>query len=107
MECWALAMEHFHDLMMSSPGAFLAAKELVNQQRAARIAPLPMRVLLTCPLVPRGFRTAEWGRRLSGLMRPRVCDATCPVTRTNVPITEILFCLQVRWRGRWWSWRAQ
>ena len=94
VETWALSTGDFHDLMMSVPEWFLAAKVIVNMQRAARLPPLPMRVVLDCPLVPPGFRTMEWGRKLTGLMQPRVCDVTYPVTQANLEVTEVIFCMQ-------------
>lgn len=45
------------------------------------------------PLLPPGFRSVEWARRVQGLMQPRVCDRSFPVTEANCELTELMFCL--------------
>ena len=94
VECWALPVGAFHDLKLSHPAWFLQAKATVNEQRAARLRPPPPSSLLESPLLPRGFRTADWGQRLVGVMRPRVCDATSPVTEAQTPVQEVVVCLR-------------
>eukprot|EP00667_Euglena_gracilis_P002882 EG_transcript_2888 len=93
VECWSLPTGPFHDLMMSVPELFLKAKVIVNGQRANWISALPLRTIMDGPLLPPGFRSVEWARRVQGLMQPRVCDRSFPVTEANCELTELMFCL--------------